>query len=152
MKKGLVPMTKGGETVEVAPTTVSNHQKMGFKVVDPQDLADLAKAGLVEIQADPAPYEKLIEVSLGEKSARINMSSVQDYVDAGWSVVNPSDVGDLVTRGLLVIPEVKTAPAEDLVKMIKVGDDAMSKAGEIGNVDPSTVDAHIDAGWKVDGQ
>jgi hypothetical protein len=148
----LIKMTKEGVISEVNPTTVSDHQKMGFKVVDPQDLADLAKAGLVEIQADPEPYEKLIEVSLGEKSARINMATVQDYVDAGWSVVNPGDTGDLVTRGLLVIPEADPAPAEKLVRMVKVGDDAMSKAGETGDVDPSTVDAHIDAGWKVDDQ
>jgi len=143
MNKGLVLMTKGGGTIEVAPTAVSDHQRLGFKVVNPQDLADLAKAGLVDVHADPAPYDKLIRVVKGDKIIEINKATVQEYVKAGWSVVDPNDIGDLVTRGLLV-PQADLAVDGELT--------SMSKDGETAEVNPTTIESHRLAGWEVDDQ
>jgi len=148
MKKGLVEITLGGEKSWVHPATVEEHQKLGWKVVDPQDLADLAKAGLLDMQADPAPYEKLIKVTKGNKTLSLNMANVQEYVTAGWKVIDQNEACDLVTRGLLV-PQEETGLEEKLVTMKMVGENVHSKDGEIIEVHPSAVTAHILAGWKV---
>jgi len=149
MKTDLIAMTRGGKTIEVHRTAVSSHQRQGWKVVDPTDLADLAKAGLVELpRQDPEPYEKLIKVSLAGKTVELNMADVKEWIDAGWKVEDQNDLVELVKLGLLVPPK-GTAPAEKLVRMIKAGDDSFSKTGDTVEVDPSAVAAHVNAGWKV---
>jgi hypothetical protein len=147
MKKN-IEVTKDGKNISVHPSTVKEHLKAGWKLVDLGDLVDLALAGHVDQEADPAPFEKLIELSKGSKIIKVNMADVQSYVTGGWKVVDPNDVGDLVTRGLLV-PQAESTSKEKLVRMVKVGHDVLSPAGESIDVHPSAVAAHVQAGWKV---
>ena len=110
MKKGLVEVTKEGEVAEVHPTTVEDHLRVGWKLVDPADRAELAKIGLISSPAGNMTG-KLVKMFNGKtgETLEVHPSTVAAHIRAGWNVVDPDYLKAAAVETAVKTPEAEKA-------------------------------------------
>jgi hypothetical protein len=113
MKKGLVEVTKDGETLAIHPSTYQAHMRAGWKLVDPQDQVELARSGLVITQANAAMSGKLVRMfnSKTGETSEVHPTTVESHIKAGWNVIDPGYLKVVVETAEAQVPAVKAVPS-----------------------------------------
>jgi hypothetical protein len=113
MKKGLVEVTKDGETLEIHPTTYQAHLRAGWKLADPADLVELAKSGLVVATANANMAGKLVKMfnSKTGETSEVHPTTVESHIKAGWNVIDPDYLKKVVETAEAQKPAEKAIPA-----------------------------------------
>jgi hypothetical protein len=113
MKNGLVEVTLDGESIFVHPTAVEAHKKLGWKLADPQDQVELARSGLVVAQANANMAGKLVKMFNGRtgETSEVHPSTVESHLQAGWNVIDPNYLKEVVETAEAQVPAEKAVPA-----------------------------------------
>ena len=109
MKNELIEMTDGDETIEVHASNVIPHQKLGWKLVHPEDMVKIAQGGfLVPATHDP---RKLIKVFKDGQTMEVHPDALADHQKLGWTVIDQEYLKKAVETAEKQVPAETAVPA-----------------------------------------